>query len=71
MNANEFPWATFTMVVLVIVAAITGACVVIWGNPGALNFKDYIQYLSEFAGAVGLLGVGRGIRAGLKDREKR
>ena len=63
---NEFPWATVTIVVLTVVAALAGAAVVIWGNPGTLSFADYLKYMGEYAAGVGLVGIGRGIRAHAK-----
>ena len=62
-NLNEFPWATATMVVLVFIAAVVGGAVVIWGPSGALTFAQYLNALRDFAIAVGILAVGRGIRA--------
>lgn len=66
MNMNEFPWATMTIVLLTVIAALAGAAVVIWGNPGTLSFADYLKYMGEYAAAIGLLGIGRGIRAHAK-----
>jgi len=63
---NEFPWATACIVFLTVLAGITGAAVVIWGKPGALQFADYLKYMGEYAIALGVLGIGRGIRAGAK-----
>lgn len=65
-GVNEFPWATVTIVLLTVVAAIAGAAVVIWGDPGSLSFQDYLKYMGEYAGGLGLLGIGRGIRAHAK-----
>lgn len=62
-EVNEFPWATVTIVLLTLVAALTGAAVVIWGDPGTLSFESYLKYMGEYALALGLLGIGRGIRA--------
>lgn len=66
MDMNEFPWATVTIVALTIVAAVAGAAVVVFGDPGALSFENYLKYMGAYAGALGLLGIGRGIRAGAK-----
>lgn len=66
MNSNEFPWATVTIVALSVVAGLAGAAVVIWGNPGTLSFAEYLKYMGEYAGGLGLLGIGRGIRAHAK-----
>lgn len=67
-DATEFPWATAIMAVIAIVIVIVGGAVVIWGEPGTLSFQDYLNDLEKFGVAVGLLGVGRGIRSGLKNR---
>lgn len=67
MNAvNEFPWATACVVFLTILAAVTGAAVVIWGDPGTLSFENYLKYMGEYALALGVLGIGRGIRSSAK-----
>jgi hypothetical protein len=58
---NEFPWATFLVSFLTLVAVISGAVVVIVGD-SALSFERYLDMLWKFAIAAGLLGVGRGIR---------
>jgi hypothetical protein len=57
------PWATIGVWLLTLIAAIVGGVVVIWGDPGALSFEDYIEILGGFAVAHGLLGIGRGINA--------
>lgn len=62
-SVNEFPWATVTVVVLTVIAAAAGAAVVIWGNPGTLSFANYLKYMGEYAAGLGLLGIGRGVRA--------
>jgi len=68
MISSEFPWATFGVVVLTSVIAIVGGGVVIWGHPGALSFDDYVNAMWKFAAAIGLLGVGRGVKAGLENQ---
>jgi hypothetical protein len=67
MISNDFPWSTFGVMVLTIVAALVGGAVVIWGNPGALTFNEYLDYMWKFAGAIGILGIGRGVKAGLEN----
>jgi hypothetical protein len=57
---DSMPWATIMMGVLVGIAAIAGAVVVIV-HPSALNFQQYLDILKNFAIAVGIVGVGRGI----------
>jgi hypothetical protein len=68
MTNNSFPVATVLVCVLVAVAAVVGGAVVIWGHDGALSFKDYLSLLTKFAGAIGLVGIGRGIHFGLRER---
>jgi hypothetical protein len=64
--SEEFPWATVTVVALTIIAAVAGAAVVIWGDPGTLSFENYLKYMGAYAVSLGLLGIGRGVRAGAK-----
>ena len=71
MPNDEFPWATFCIVFLTVVAAAVGGAVVIWGKPGVLSFQEYLKYMSGYAAALGLLGIGRGIRASSKDSVKK
>ena len=68
-NWNDFPWSTFCVVILTVVAAVGGMAVVIWGDPGTLTFENYLKYMGEYAIALGVLGVGRGIVAGQKARK--
>lgn len=63
---NEFPWATACIVALTVIAAVAGAAVVVFGDPGALPFDQYLKYMAGYAAALGLLGIGRGIRAHAK-----
>jgi hypothetical protein len=58
---DSVPWATIMTAGLVLIAAAAGAGVVIWGDPGALSFEQYLDLLKNFAIAVGILGIGRGI----------
>lgn len=62
MNANEFPWATVTACVITIAAAVAGGIVVIV-HPETLNFQNYLDYMGKFVIGIGLLGIGRGVRA--------
>jgi hypothetical protein len=55
------PWMTITLMALVLMVTAVGGAVVIWGNEGALSFERYLDLLKDFAIAVGILGVGRGI----------
>jgi len=67
MISNDFPWSTFGVMVLTTVAAVVGGVVVIWGHSGALSFNDYLNYMWKFTAAVGLLGIGRGVKSGLEN----
>jgi hypothetical protein len=66
-DLKEFPWATAALIFLTLVAALVGGAVVIWGDPGALSFKEYLDDLEKFAVAVGVLGIGRGVRSAAKE----
>ena len=57
---DSMPWATIMMAVLVGIAAIAGAVVVVI-HPSSLDFQQYLDILKNFAIAVGIVGVGRGI----------
>lgn len=57
--------ATVLLMLLVATAAIGGIVLVI---AGTLSFADWMGYMQEFAVAVGILGVGRGV---MKAGEKR
>lgn len=56
---------------LTIIAAVTGAIAVIWGDPGTLSFENYLKYMGAYAAALGLLGIGRGIRANAREQKRR
>lgn len=60
---NSLPWATIFLCSLTLIYAVVGGAVVIWGDPGALSFEQYGKLLVGFAGALGILAVGRGIKA--------
>jgi hypothetical protein len=59
---NDQPWATIMMVILVGIAAIAGGAVVVFHGE-TLSFEQYLDLLKNFAIAVGILGIGRGIVA--------
>ena len=59
--SDSAPWATLLVGGLVLIAAGVGGAVVIWGKDGALTFSEYLDLLKNFAIAVGILGIGRGI----------
>lgn len=64
MKINDaLPWATIFLCTITLVYAVVGGAVVLWGDPGALSFEKYGELLLGFAGALGLLGIGRGIAA--------
>lgn len=63
---DRAPIATTIILILVAVAAIAGAVAV---GLGSISFQDYLDALAKFAGAVGLLAVGRGISTGLLARK--
>lgn len=65
---EEFPWATVCMVILLLIAAVVGGAVVIWGDNGALSFEQYLNDLGRFAIGLGLLGIGRGVSSRMKYR---
>lgn len=67
MLSKGIPWATVLIVGLVAIAALVGGGVVIWGPNGALSFHDYLSELRQFAVAVGLLAIGRGVKAGMEN----
>lgn len=49
---------TALMLILAIIVVAVGGVVVILGN---MTYQDYLNVLWKFAGALGLLGIGRGI----------
>lgn len=67
MFNRELPWATIGVLGLTGVIAVVGGAVVIWGHPGALSFDSYVNAMWKFALAAGVLGVGRGVKAGLEN----
>lgn len=67
MFSKSISWATVLLGALVVIAACVGGGVVIWGPPGALSFQEYLNDLKGFAVAVGVLGIGRGVKAGLEN----
>jgi hypothetical protein len=62
LPSDKLPWATIMLGVLVAIAAIAGAVVVVVHGE-SLSFEKYLDLLKNFAIAVGILGVGRGIVA--------
>ena len=64
MLNNTTPWATIGVWFLTLIVALVGGAVVIWGKAG-LDFKTYVEVLGAFGVGHGLLGIGRGINAGL------
>lgn len=70
MNFDFSKWgpATVLVVIAALIVLCVGGAVVIWGHDGALSFEDYINDVIKVAGALGILGIGRGIHAGLSER---
>jgi hypothetical protein len=58
---NDIPIVTYVACVIVVIAALVGGAVVIWGDPGALSYGDYLKDMAGFTVGLGLVGVGRGI----------
>lgn len=58
------PWMTISMLIIGAMIVLVGGVVVIMGN---MTFDEYLDHLKEFAIAVGLLGVGRGIASNRKN----
>jgi hypothetical protein len=56
---NDGPVMTVTLCILIVVAALVGGAVVIWGDPGALSFEGYLNVLWKFALAVAGLAYAR------------
>jgi hypothetical protein len=52
--------ATILIAVLTVLAGIIGGLVVLIDSD-TLDFQSYLTLMAGFAGAVGLLGIGRGI----------
>lgn len=52
---------------IAVIAAVVGGAVVIWGEPGALSFQDYLVAMAGFVAGLGLVGIGRGIHLGQRD----
>jgi heme A synthase len=67
MLNRDFSWATIGVLGLTAIIAIVGGAVVIWGHPGALSFDQYVNAMWKFALAAGVLGIGRGVKAGLEN----
>ena len=62
-NLNDSPVTTTLIAVAFIIIVIVGGVVTIV-NPDTLSFDRYITSVGIAAGALGLLGIGRGINAG-------
>jgi hypothetical protein len=68
MNLNRsIPWATLGVWLLTVIFAVVGGAVVIWGDPGALSFEEYMKIMGAFVVAHGVLGIGRGVKAGFEN----
>ena len=53
---------TVVLLALTVLAAVAGGVVTVV-EPDTLSFAEYLDRLEKFALALGILGVGRGIRA--------
>jgi hypothetical protein len=65
MNPLKIDWdtanvATVLIAVLTVLAGVIGGLVCIIDSD-TLDFQTYLTLMAGFAGAVGLLGIGRGI----------
>lgn len=58
---------TLVACLIAVIAAIVGGMVVVFGDPGALSFEDYLKAMVGFVAGLGLLGIGRGIHLGARD----
>jgi hypothetical protein len=61
---DEWGPATACVLIIVAVAGLVGGAVVII-QPATLSFQEYLNEMKVFALAVGGLGIGRGLLAGL------
>lgn len=61
LSGSSWGPATILTVLLVLTAAIGGMVLVVMGD---LSFESWIENMTGFAVAVGLLSVGRGIARG-------
>lgn len=65
MNDSSWGPATVLVVVLTTLVVLIGGVVCVF-NPDELSFSEYTERLAWLAGAVGALGIGRGILGGKK-----
>lgn len=65
LDFNKWGPATVLVVIAALIVLCVGGAVVIWGHEGALSFEDYLNDIIKVAGALGVLGIGRGLHAGL------
>lgn len=61
---NENPMTTLMYIVFVLVAVVGGA-LVLFDSAGTLSYEDYLDNLTKFALAIGILGAGKAIKKGL------
>lgn len=59
---NEWGPVTVLLVILTVLVAIVGGLITII-QPETLSFEELLNDLQKFALALGVLGVGRGIKA--------
>ena len=63
-NLNDSPFTTILLGIAFIIIVIVGGIVCIVGDD--FSFQDYATSVAITAGALGLLGIGRGINSGQK-----
>lgn len=56
-----------TLLLVLILVALIGGAVVIWGDPGSLSFQDYLNALWKFAAAIAGATIGNGLLAHLNN----
>lgn len=64
-NWKEVGPVTLVLLLLVVIVALAGGVIVVV-QPKTLTFPQYLDKMKEFAVALGLLGIGRGLPAAAK-----
>lgn len=59
---DKKPWMTIVIIVAALIVLGVGGVSVITGD---LAYKDYLDNVTDFGKAVGLVAIGRGILGGL------
>lgn len=55
----------FLLYIVFAIVAVVGGALVLFGEAGSLSFEEYLDNLTKFALAVGILGAGRAIKNGI------